>query len=140
MPRGLRRGHRMRRRQYRLFNRTSDKRDILPGDEERAKREKAVQNNADDRELILALQDFFIGMGKSNVQGFHYLDSNSTKRIDAKEIMDALDRAGYKISLDRSENLIRRHSVFDSTYIPSLDVPQFIRFMASGYRLEDKLK
>ncbi|GFH60829.1 predicted protein [Chaetoceros tenuissimus] len=135
MPRGLRRGHRRRRRQHRLFNRTSDKRDILPGDEN-----EAVQNNADDRELILALQDFFIGIGKSNVQGFHYLDSNSTKRIDAKEIMDALDRAGYKISLDRSENLIRRHSVFDSTYRPSLDVPQFIRFMASAYRLGEKLK
>lgn len=137
MPRGIGRGHRRRRRQHRLFNRLSDKRDVLvlPGAKDRA-----VQNNADDRELILALQDFFIGMGKSNVQGFHYLDSKRRKRIHAKEIMDALDKAGHRISLDRCENLIGRYSVFDSTYRPSLDVPQFIRFMASAYRLGDKVK
>lgn len=135
MPRGLRRGHRRRRRQRRLFNRTSNKRDILPGD-----KDKDDENNVDDRELILALQNFFIRMGKSNVQGFHYLDSNNRKLIHAKEIMDTLDKAGYRISLERCEKLILRHSVFDSTYRPSLDVPQFIRFMSSAYKLGEKLK
>jgi len=106
---------------------------------------KAVET---DEELIKALQNHFRRIGKSNVQGFHYMDKNADKWVSAKEISDTLKEAGVLISVSRAAELIHGYAVCytllhddpsngsgSSSYFGGeLDVPGYIRLMASAYK------
>jgi len=96
------------------------------------KRSKQAGKKRTDKELILALQNRFRKLEMSNVQGFHFMDKNGNGKISAAEIVQVLKDAGLTISLSRAKELINRYTDGEE-----MDVPQYVRFMASAYSYED---
>mmetsp|Transcript_21166 Transcript_21166/g.31340 ORF Transcript_21166/g.31340 Transcript_21166/m.31340 type:complete len:86 (+) Transcript_21166:107-364(+) len=64
-------------------------------------RKRATKKQKSDTHLIVALQDYFRKLGKSNVQGFHLIDTDGDWRVSAKEIKETLAAAGHVISIGR---------------------------------------
>jgi Ca2+-binding EF-hand superfamily protein len=97
-----------------------------------------TKDEKSDMQLIIALHTHFRRMGKSNVQGFHYIDKDNDRRISAKEIKGTLAEAGHEISICRAKDLIQGHNSYssrsDGYFSGELDVPAFIRLMASAHK------
>ncbi len=86
-----------------------------------------------DRDYILILHEHFHKIGKSNVGGFHWMDKNGNEEISWAEIVQTLKEAGVSIGQARAKELISAYITSDGV----MDVPGYIRFMASAYSYED---
>lgn len=75
--------------------------------------------------LALNLIAHFQSMGLTDVQAFHFMDTNKDKRISAKEISVALNTAGLNIDEEAAYNMIK------SDVMPGgqMDVVRYIRFI-----------
>jgi len=77
-------------------------------------RKRSTSKPKSDAQLIVALQNYFRKLGKSNVQGFHHIDTDDDWRVSAKEIKETLAEAGHEISIGRAKELIRGHNSYSS--------------------------
>lgn len=91
-------------------------------------------NKLNDKDLILILHDHFHKIGMSNVGGFRWMDKDSSNEISSKEIVVALKEAGACISNNRAKELMSSYTTPEGV----MDVPGYIRFMASAYTYHDE--
>ena len=75
-----------------------------------------------------ALMSHFQSIGMSAVKGFHYMDINDNKRVNAKEIAQALQKAGIQISASNTRNMIQGYVRPGG----EMDVPGYLRFMQNA--------
>lgn len=91
-------------------------------------------NKLNDKDLILILHDHFHKIGMSNVGGFRWMDKDNSNEISSKEIVVALKEAGASISHNRAKELMSSYTTPEGV----MDVPGYIRFMASAYTYHDE--
>lgn len=91
-----------------------------------------------DKDLILVLHKHFRNMKLSNVQGFHVMDSDDNELISAADMLKTYKEAGVGIGLNRAKDLMKGYCAEGSEN--EMDIPGFIRLMASAYTYEDEDK
>lgn len=91
-----------------------------------------------DKDLILVLHKHFRNMKLSNVQGFHVMDSDDNELISAADMLKTYKEAGVGIGLNRAKDLMKGYCAEGKEN--EMDIPGFIRLMASAYTYEDEDK
>jgi hypothetical protein len=86
-----------------------------------------------DKDIILLLHNHFHKIGKSNVAGFHWMDKEGNGAVTSGELVKILKEAGISITNARAKELISGYVTLESV----MDIPGYIRFMASAYTYKD---